>query len=69
MPDIYLPIDKLKGAQNNDRAIVRIVQWEKNKKPVGEVVQLMKSEDENDKAMKRAFIAEWIFCFFPRRRT
>ncbi|HLY68844.1 MAG TPA: ribonuclease R [Puia sp.] len=65
MPDIYLPLDKLKDAQNNDRAIVRIVQWEKNKKPVGEVLQIMKSEDENDKAMKELLLQSGFPVFFP----
>jgi ribonuclease R len=65
MPDIYLPLDKLKGAQNNDRAIVRIVEWEKNKKPHGEIVQLMNSEDENDKAMKDLLLQNGFPVFFP----
>lgn len=65
MPDIYLPFDKLMGAQNNDRAIVRIVQWEKNKKPHGEIVQLMNSEDENDKAMKDLLLQNGFPVFFP----
>src|SRR5882672_8755085 len=33
MPDIYIPLSKLNGAVNSDRVIVRIVEWEKNKKP------------------------------------
>ncbi|HEX4375494.1 MAG TPA: ribonuclease R [Puia sp.] len=65
MPDIYLPLDKLKGAENNGRAIVRIVQWEKNKKPVGEIVQLMEAEDENDKAMKELLLQSGFPVFFP----
>src|SRR5262249_8287796 len=37
MPDIYIPLPALNGAQDRDRVIVRIVEWEKNKKPQGEV--------------------------------
>jgi ribonuclease R len=35
MPDIYVPLTQLNGAVNNDKVIVRITQWEKNKKPQG----------------------------------
>lgn len=66
MPDIYLPLDKLNGAQNNDRAIVRIIGWEKNKKPQGEIVQVMKSGDENDKAMKEILLQNGFPVFFPQ---
>lgn len=52
MPDIFVPLTSLKEAKNNDRVIVRIVEWQPNKKPVGEVVQLMTEEDANDMAMK-----------------
>ena len=52
MPDIFVPLSKLNGAKNNDRVIVRITEWEKNKKPQGEVIEVMDSNDENDKAMK-----------------
>src|SRR6202000_1288498 len=41
MPDIYIPLTKLNGAIHNDRVIARIVEWEKNKKPQGEVVQVL----------------------------
>ena len=33
MPDIYIPLQKLNGAVNNDRVIIRITDWEKNKSP------------------------------------
>ncbi len=50
MPDIYIPLSNLNGAANNDKVIVRIVEWEKNKKPQGSVVQVMDKSDENDLA-------------------
>ncbi len=53
MPDIFVPVDKLKGATENDLVIVRIVDWQKNKKPVGEVVSVMDESDESDFAMKQ----------------
>jgi ribonuclease R len=52
MPDIYIPLDKLNGATPQDRVLVKITEWEKNKKPQGEVVQVMDATDVNDLAMK-----------------
>ena len=52
VPDIYVPLDKLNGAADKDRVVVKITQWDKKKKPEGEVVQIMKPGDINDIAMK-----------------
>ena len=53
MPDLFVPLESLKGAKNKDKVVVRMVKWEKgDKKPVGEVVSIMKAEDVNDMAMK-----------------
>ena len=65
MADIYIPLSKLNGAKNNDRVIVRIVEWEKNKKPQGEVTQVMDQADENDRAMKEILLENGFPLFFP----
>ncbi len=65
MPDIFIPIAKLNGAKNNDRVIVKITQWEKNKKPQGEVIEIMNKDDENDKAMKEILLEAGFPIFFP----
>lgn len=53
MPDLFIPLDKINGAKNKDKVVVRLVKWDKDdKKPVGEVVSLINAEDENDMAMK-----------------
>ncbi|GGA82654.1 ribonuclease R [Puia dinghuensis] len=65
MPDIYVPLSKLNGATNNDKVIVKIVEWEKNKKPQGEVVQVMDKSDENDQAMKELLLENGFPIFFP----
>jgi len=53
MPDLFIPLESLKGAKNKDKVLVRMVKWEKgDKKPVGEVMSIMKAEDVNDMAMK-----------------
>ncbi len=65
MPDIYVPMNKLNGAVNGNQAIVRIVEWEKNKKPVGELIQVMNEEDVNDQAMKEILIENGFSLVFP----
>ena len=52
---------------NKDRVIVRITEWGKNKKPQGEVVQVMDEADENDRAMKE-ILMENGFPFFFRKK-
>lgn len=65
MPDIYIPSHGLKTAKNGDRAIVKIVEWEKNKKPVGEVVVVLDASDANDMAMKELLLQNGFPLFFP----
>jgi ribonuclease R len=65
MPDIYVPLSKLNGAVNEDKVIVRIVEWEKNKKPQGEVVQVMDKTNVNDQAMKEIMLENGFPIFFP----
>src|SRR6201996_8122850 len=65
MPDIYVPLSALNGAVNNDTVIVRIKEWEKNKKPQGEVIQVMDKKDENDQAMKEILLESGFPIFFP----
>jgi len=57
MPDIYIPLENINGAKNKDKVAVRLMKWEKgDKKPVGEVLSIMKPEDENDAAMKELIV-------------
>ena len=57
IPDFYIPVEKLNGAVDGDRVVVRLVKWNKSdKKPDGEVVSILKSEDMNDMAMKEILI-------------
>lgn len=57
MPDLYIPSDKLKGAGNGDKAVVRLLAWDKNKRvPEGEVIELVQQEDVNDAAMKQILL-------------
>lgn len=56
MPDIYIPLDKLNNAKNDDKVTVRITGWEKNKKPTGEVMKIMDASDENEFAMREIIL-------------
>src|SRR6185295_10912114 len=65
MPDMIIPMSNLNGAKDNDQVIVRIVEWEKNRKPVGNVVQVLEAGDVNDIAMKEILMENGFPLFFP----
>jgi ribonuclease R len=66
MPDFYVSTKKLNGAKDNDRVVVRLVNWDKDqKKPEGEVVTVLKGEDANDMAMKEILIDAGFPLKFP----
>jgi ribonuclease R len=57
IPDIFIPPSAFNGAKDRDRVVVKIVEWEKDgKRPVGEVVNILDKEDENDMAMKEILL-------------
>jgi ribonuclease R len=62
MPDFFIPFEKLNGAKDGERVLVRLAKWDKDaKKPEGEVISVIKAEDMNDFAMKELLID----CGFP----
>lgn len=66
MPDFYIPKESLKDAKDNDRVIVRLVKWGKdNKKPIGEIVGIIRAEDANDAAMKEILAENGFPLVFP----
>ena len=67
MPDFYISTRNLNGAENNDRVVVRFLNWEKGaKKPEGEVVMVMKAKDQGDMAMKEILIQNGFALEFPK---
>ncbi len=57
MPDFYVPADKLNGAENGQRVIVKLVKWQKgDRKPEGEVQSILQGGDLNDMAMNELLI-------------
>lgn len=66
MPDIFIPADKINGATENDRVIVKLTQWEdKGKRPVGEVIGILNIEEPNDAAMKEILLENGFPIEFP----
>ncbi len=57
IPDFYVAANKLNGARDGERVVVKLLRWDKgDKKPQGEVVTVLKSADENDMSMKEILI-------------
>lgn len=57
MPDFYIPLDKINGAKDKERVLARITNWDNaNKKPEGEVIQVLLAEHESDIAMKEILV-------------
>jgi ribonuclease R len=67
MTDVYIPLTNLAGAVNNDRVIVRITEWGKNKKPQGLVLQVLDEADENDRVMKEILLENGFTIVFPEK--
>jgi ribonuclease R len=65
MPDVMVPMENLNGATEKDAVIVRITEWERGKKPMGAVVQIMDSSNVNDLAMKEILMENGFPLFFP----
>jgi Exoribonuclease R len=66
MPDIVIPMENLNGAKEYDSVIVRITEWERGKKPIGEVVTIMDKSNVNDMAMKEILMENGFPLFFPK---
>src|SRR5215467_11951737 len=56
MPDIYIQKQNFNGAKDNERVVVRLLSWEKGKRPVGEVMTVIDEANSNDMAMKEILL-------------
>ena len=66
MADIYIPLTNIKNAKDNDRVVVKLLQWENDgKRPVGEVVSVLDAENSNDAAMKEILLEAGFSLEFP----
>jgi len=67
LPDFYISTKNLNGAKNNDRVVVKLLNWEKGeKKPEGEVITVLQAKDMNDMAMKEILIQNGFPLEFPK---
>ncbi len=65
--DIYIPIEKLNGARNKDRVLVKITVWPKSaENPYGEVVEVLTSKSPNDTEMLSILCNQGIEIKFPQ---
>jgi len=66
MPDIFVPVESINGAKDNDRVVVRLLQWESDgKRPMGEVTAVLDPENSNDAAMKEILLDAGFPLEFP----
>ena len=66
MPDIFIHSSKFNGAKDSDRVVVRLLEWEnEEKRPEGEVLQILDKENENDVAMKEILLEYGFPLEFP----
>lgn len=58
MPDFFIPLSNINKAQDGDRVVVKLLEWENdgNKRPVGEVQTVLDAENTNDAAMKEIML-------------
>ncbi|MEO5966746.1 MAG: VacB/RNase II family 3'-5' exoribonuclease, partial [Ferruginibacter sp.] len=57
VPDFYIPLEKLNKAENGDRVVAKFVKWDKSdKKPTGEISEVIKFKNEADLAMKEILL-------------
>lgn len=68
--DIFIPRDKLNGAQDGDKVVVKVLEWpERAKNPVGEVQAVIGKPGDNDTEM-HAILAEYGLPFkYPEEVT
>lgn len=65
--DIYIPLDRLNGAKNGQKAIAKIIEWPKNAvNPIGHITEVLGNVGENDTEM-HAILAEYGLPYhFPK---
>jgi ribonuclease R len=65
--DIYIPLEKLNGAKDGQKAIARITEWPKNGvNPIGEITEVLGNVGENNTEM-HAILAEFGLPYeFPK---
>ena len=66
IPDFFIPADSLHGAKDGQKVIAEIISWEKgDKRPRGEIVEIVTPEKEADLAMKEILMQQGFPLHFP----
>ena len=61
--DLFIPLNKLKGATNGQKAIARVTEWPQGaKNPIAEIIEVLGNPGENDVEM-HAILAEFDLPF------
>jgi ribonuclease R len=61
--DLFIPLDKLNGALQGQKAIAKLTEWPRNaKNPFGEIIEVLGNQGENDTEM-HAILAEFGLPF------
>jgi len=61
--DLFIPLDKLKGARSGQKAIARLTEWPVHaKNPFGEIIEVLGNQGENETEM-HAILAEFGLPF------
>ncbi len=64
--DIFVPINKLNGAKDNEKVVVKMEDWpEKAKSPIGRVLESLKGLSSNDLAMNTILVDQGFKLRFP----
>lgn len=64
--DVFVPLTALNGAKNDQRVIVRVLDWNTgSKNPLGEVVEVLTNENSSDYDMKLILIQNGFSIDFP----
>jgi len=66
IPDFFIPSQALNGAKDGQKVVARIISWEEDdKRPKGEVIEIVTAEKESDLAMKEILIQQGFSLQFP----
>lgn len=65
MPDLYIPEHALEGATDGDRVVVRLTEWDAQKRvPQGEVLEVLTDSNAGDMAMKQILLQSGFSLHF-----
>lgn len=68
IPDVYIPIRELKGAEHGQKVLIRLVDWPADaRSPLGEIVDVLGDSGDNDTEM-HAILAEYDLPYtYPKQ--